>query len=807
VAAGLELLVLLGKFLSLLRDSHADDCLQAIVLQALPRTLIPSCQPYSLPMQWPSSHSCYDPHHALDTNEPYAFEYTSPCEPYPIALKAALPKFDLRWRGRVLDKVSYITQMAALGTHFFANPSVFMMHLPHPDGVPLKERPGDRSDPVFQDFWALPYVLMRVMLEDLRKDPEFCTDVLPHVPPLSEADVREAMNMPHGTASPPGSGCSNSNAGRDGDVHLQSDDGSTVRLSGAGGQPSSSGASHKGNEVAARGGEVQDGTSGDQSNVYNLQAKAKLVPTTRGDTGDAGKDEAEVRIAGDKTQTGGEERQGTGGPSQRPDEDDMELSSAAHNASDHGEGNFNLLPASSQFHGSSGSEQDGRPSSVIEDNISHHDVTRDGSSGWHNETQNSKKSKESLRGDTGSYAQDAKRLAPGHKEHEKNAGGSRGIPKAQPKGPTRSEGQSHDSSKHKQLPADSHDKPPYEVVKGEEKKEPSGQGGSSRDGNLARREGLPTPRKREDGQVKSNAPSSEASGNLLKVQHDKKGTNDDSSRARRAVMPRANVDKAGVISDVHDERSVRKHGASIVDEELSDAGVEDVGDEDTEDGLVDARQRKPGPRKSRLDVGLENGRDEDGDHIERSGRDPVAPPLTSVPGEKTGGKGHHKYSGSEKHHGGEQQGEDSRRRQKQRRKAEVRGANVIEASDTAGHKGNVISGEERLTDNRKDPEEEPKTYTQVDKGKVSTSQAILTEQGVERKQTLNDQVAPHKGDTKKKVQMPVPDGHGYLKKVQQELAQAPRSQRMGALAAASFAWLLLCYAVYRLSVGGFRFRQ
>ena len=145
-------------------------------------------------MQWSASHGCYDPDRALAADAFYSFTYSHPCEPYPIALKAALPPFDQRWRGRLLDKTSYITQMAAWGFKFSVNTDAFMLHLPHPPGAPLLARPDSPKDQTFADLWALPYALTRVMLEDIAaNDPQFAVHVLPSVPPLKDAEVRDAM--------------------------------------------------------------------------------------------------------------------------------------------------------------------------------------------------------------------------------------------------------------------------------------------------------------------------------------------------------------------------------------------------------------------------------------------------------------------------------------------------------------------------------------------------------------------------------------------------------------------------------------
>ena len=145
-------------------------------------------------VQWSGSHGCYVPSQAAQKSEPFSIAYTHPCEPYVISRKAALPKFDGRWRGRMLDKTAYVTHMAAWGFEFHVDPTSFMVHLPHASGVALKERPADDpGDQVFADFWALPYALTRVFLGDIRKQPEALCEVLPVVRPLKEEDVGRAM--------------------------------------------------------------------------------------------------------------------------------------------------------------------------------------------------------------------------------------------------------------------------------------------------------------------------------------------------------------------------------------------------------------------------------------------------------------------------------------------------------------------------------------------------------------------------------------------------------------------------------------
>lgn len=105
-----------------------------------------------------------------------------------------MPTFDGRWRGRNLDKTAYITHMASWGFKFHVDPSSFMIHLPHASGVALKERPeNEPTDHVFADYWALPYALTRVFLDDIRNQTEAQCEVIPAVLPLEEEEVVKLM--------------------------------------------------------------------------------------------------------------------------------------------------------------------------------------------------------------------------------------------------------------------------------------------------------------------------------------------------------------------------------------------------------------------------------------------------------------------------------------------------------------------------------------------------------------------------------------------------------------------------------------
>lgn len=150
-------------------------------------------------MQWPQSQACYAPARAIHASAPYTIHYQHPCGPFTIALKAALPPFDRRWRGPALPRSSHAAHMATWGFSFHVGVGLFLFKLPGGTAPALKDRPeqGD-VDPVFNDFWALPHALTRVQLEDAREEPEHVCDVIPHVPPLDREAVAAVMERDNG---------------------------------------------------------------------------------------------------------------------------------------------------------------------------------------------------------------------------------------------------------------------------------------------------------------------------------------------------------------------------------------------------------------------------------------------------------------------------------------------------------------------------------------------------------------------------------------------------------------------------------
>lgn len=145
-------------------------------------------------MQWPLSQSCYAPARSIHAASPFSIRYRHPCGPFTIALKAALPPFDRRWRGGALARSSHTAHMATWGFAFHVGVSMFMYKVPGSEAPPLKAQPGmTETDPVYNEAWTLPHALTRVQLQDMRSEPEHVCDILPNVPPLSRRDVAKVV--------------------------------------------------------------------------------------------------------------------------------------------------------------------------------------------------------------------------------------------------------------------------------------------------------------------------------------------------------------------------------------------------------------------------------------------------------------------------------------------------------------------------------------------------------------------------------------------------------------------------------------
>lgn len=78
---------------------------------------------------------------------PYEVEHARGYEPYGLFSRRHAPRFDERFRGFGLDKVSYCEHLARLGWAFRAWPAAFLVDLPHPF---TKHKNAYRNTPTFR---------------------------------------------------------------------------------------------------------------------------------------------------------------------------------------------------------------------------------------------------------------------------------------------------------------------------------------------------------------------------------------------------------------------------------------------------------------------------------------------------------------------------------------------------------------------------------------------------------------------------------------------------------------------------------
>ena len=142
----------------------------------------------SAALQFQGGHGCYYPRDWLNMTQPYEITYTNPCEPYFVALAATLPPFEPRFKGRIRDKVSILTHMAAWGFTFSVSPDLFVVHLPHAPVVTLTNMSADAS--VHANMWTAPFALTHVLLENAALEPEFAAAVAQAVPNVGRLTPR-----------------------------------------------------------------------------------------------------------------------------------------------------------------------------------------------------------------------------------------------------------------------------------------------------------------------------------------------------------------------------------------------------------------------------------------------------------------------------------------------------------------------------------------------------------------------------------------------------------------------------------------
>ena len=81
---------------------------------------------------WPRGHVCTKTNMWMNHSRQFTVQHCDPFyEPYVMLPRAAAPPFDEIFKGRGLDKVSFIYELFASGVTFRTAPNMFVVHYPH----------------------------------------------------------------------------------------------------------------------------------------------------------------------------------------------------------------------------------------------------------------------------------------------------------------------------------------------------------------------------------------------------------------------------------------------------------------------------------------------------------------------------------------------------------------------------------------------------------------------------------------------------------------------------------------------------
>ena len=80
---------------------------------------------------WPQGHMATNFGRWRTATKPYRVKWQPHFEPYIVARKSDLPRYDQRFVGFGWNKVSHVMELAAQGCQFLVLPNIFAIHLPH----------------------------------------------------------------------------------------------------------------------------------------------------------------------------------------------------------------------------------------------------------------------------------------------------------------------------------------------------------------------------------------------------------------------------------------------------------------------------------------------------------------------------------------------------------------------------------------------------------------------------------------------------------------------------------------------------
>ena len=133
----------------------------------------------------------------FDTDAPYTVEYQEMYEPYIIACKDRVPRYDERFRGYGMNKVSHLYEVASRGVKFVVMPEVFIAAREHQRSHSYQRVFGEDRNPEHAVRIAVLWTSFKRQVEDRRMHFDKPRMLSPPPYPVKEegavADVRKEM--------------------------------------------------------------------------------------------------------------------------------------------------------------------------------------------------------------------------------------------------------------------------------------------------------------------------------------------------------------------------------------------------------------------------------------------------------------------------------------------------------------------------------------------------------------------------------------------------------------------------------------